>query len=83
MANIESAKKRTRQIVRRTAHNRFHITRMRTAIKKALSEKDPEKRKESFQQAQSFIARTAKHGIIAKRKAQRLTSRLVARLKAS
>ncbi len=83
MANIESAKKRARQAVRRTAHNRFHIARMRTAIKRALQEQDPEVKAKLLQQAQSFIARTAKRGVIAQGKAKRMTSRLFARTKPS
>ncbi|MCY4414101.1 MAG: 30S ribosomal protein S20 [Alphaproteobacteria bacterium] len=81
MANIISAKKRARQTAIKTAHNRFHLVRMRTAVKKLMSEKDAIVQKKLFEIAQSYIARTAKKNIISKKTAQRLTSRLAARIK--
>lgn len=81
MANIVSAEKRARQAVRRTAHNRFHLVRMRTAIKSVQSEKDAVKQRELFAVAQSYIARTAKRRVISQKTAQRLTSRLALRIK--
>ena len=81
MANIISAEKRARQTVRRTAHNRFHVVRMRTAIKKTREEKDATKQRDLFKTAQSYIARTAKRGVITKKAAQRLTMRLALYIK--
>ena len=81
MANILSAEKRVRQTVKRTMHNRFHLVRMRTAIKQTRVEKDATKQRDLFKSAQSYIARTAKRGVISSKTAQRLTARLAACIK--
>jgi len=85
MANIISAKKRARQTITRTIHNRFHLVRMRTAVKKARSATgtDADAQKALLKTAQSYIARTAKKKIISRRTAARLTSRLAAAMKPS
>lgn len=64
--------KRTRQEIKLRAHNRSALSAMRTAIKKARTEKT----KEALKLAIPIIARSAKKGLVHKRTASRLISRL-------
>jgi small subunit ribosomal protein S20 len=85
LANIQSAKKRARQNVKRRIHNMALRSRMRTAIKKVLKAVragDKETARASFQAAVPEIDRMAGKGLIAKNRAAAYKSRLNARLRA-
>lgn len=85
MANIQSAKKRARQNVKRREHNIALRSRMRTAIKKVLKATragDKTTAEASFKAAVPIIDRMANKGIIAKNRAAVYKSRLNAKLRA-
>jgi small subunit ribosomal protein S20 len=85
MANIQSAKKRARQNVKRRTHNVALRSQVRTAIKKvlkAIQSGDKASAQSSFKAAVPEIDRMAKKGIIRKNRAAHYKSRLNARLKA-
>lgn len=85
MANIQSAKKRARQNVKRRAHNVEQRSRMRSAIKKvlkAIQQGDKSAAEASFKEAVPEIDRMANRGLIKKNRAAQYKSRLNARLKA-
>lgn len=74
-----SSIKRDRQNKKRQARNRHAMSQMRTAIKKVRTSKTEEELKASI----PLIAKTAKKGIIHRRKASRLISRLTRAVRAS
>lgn len=74
-----SSMKRNRQSEELRAKNRSAMSRMRTAVKKVRTEKSPE----ALKAAVPVIARTASKGIIHKRTASRLISRLTKSVRAS
>lgn len=79
MANIKSAEKRNRQRIKRRARNQFHLSTMRTYVKRvrtALEAKDLGKAGEALKQAVSIIDRAAQKGVIARKSAARKISRL-------
>ena len=79
MANHKSAKKRARQMVKRTARNRPIKTRIKTvtrAFREALVEGDKTKVEETYNVAAQTLRRAASSGIIPKRTASRRVSRL-------
>jgi small subunit ribosomal protein S20 len=79
LPNIKSAKKRVKTNRRDELRNRAARSTMRSAIKatsEAVASKD-EKAGESVRSTQALIARTAKRGVIHKKKAARLQSRMV------
>ena len=85
MANIQSAKKRARQNVKRRDHNVALRSRMRTAVKKvlkALAAGNKEEAEASFRAAVPEIDRMVTKGLIRKNRAAHYKSRLNARLKA-
>lgn len=85
MANIQSAKKRARQNVKRHEHNVALRSRMRTAVKKtlkALNAGDKATAEESFRAAVPEIDRMVNKGLIRKNRAAQYKRRLNARLKA-
>lgn len=85
MANIQSAKKRTRQNVKRRAHNMAMRSRLRTAVRKvllAVKEGNKEAAQASFKAAVPEIDRMVTKGIIRKNRAAQYKSRLNARVKA-
>jgi small subunit ribosomal protein S20 len=85
VANIQSAKKRARQNVRRREHNVELRSRMRTAVKKmlkAVKNGDKEAAQDLFRAAVPEIDRMVGKGIIKKNRAAHYKSRLNARLKA-
>jgi len=85
LANIQSAKKRARQNVRRREHNIALRSRMRTAVKKvlkALAEGDKTAAAESYRAAVPEIDRMVNKGLIRSNRAAQYKSRLNARLKA-
>lgn len=85
MANIQSAKKRNRQDIKRTIANKSAMNKLRTFVKKVednISVGNKAEATTSFAQAQAIIAKVAKKGIIHKNNASRKISRLFARVKA-
>lgn len=85
MANIASAKKRSRQAVRRRAHNAGQRTAVRSAIKsvkKAIAAGDKKAAQAQLQASQSIIDSIADKRIVHKNTAARQKSRLSAAIKA-
>ena len=85
MANSRSAKKRIRQIARRTAINRNRIGRIRTYVKKvetAIEGGDKEAARAAFREAQPEIQRGVTKGVLHKNTASRRLSRLSRRIHA-
>ncbi len=84
MATHASAKKRIRQVVRRTAVNRSRVSRIRTFIKNvetAIESGDAVAAKLALQAAQPEIMRAAQRHILHRNTASRKISRLSARIK--
>ncbi len=85
MANSPQAKKRARQIERRTAVNKTRRTRIRTYLRKveeAITGGDQAVAADALKAAQPEIMRGVTKGIWHKRTASRKVSRLAARVKA-
>jgi small subunit ribosomal protein S20 len=85
LANIQSAKKRARQNIKRRAHNVALRSRMRSALKrvlKALQSGDKEAARASLAAAVPEIDKAASRGLIRKNRAAHYKSRLNARLRA-
>lgn len=85
MANTPQAKKRVRQIERRTAVNRNRISRIRTFLKKvetAIAGGDAVAAREALRAAEPEIMRGVTKGVLPKNTAARKVSRLSARVKA-
>lgn len=78
MANHKSAEKRHRQSLKKRENNRNAKSAVRTAIKKArtAAEKGEATKKDLTKTAESKIAKLATKGIIHKKTAQRLISRI-------
>lgn len=79
MANHKSAEKRNRQRIKRRARNVFHLSTMRTYMKrlrKALEGNDLETAKESLPLALQAIGKAASKGVIHRNTASRYTSRV-------
>ena len=84
MANIQSAKKRARQAVKRRAHNIALRSRVRTAIRKvmkAIESGNKEAAKAEFAAVVPEIDRMATKGILQKNRAAHYKSQLNARLR--
>ncbi len=84
MANIASARKRARQVVKRRAHNSSLRSRLRTAIKsvrKAVATGDKSAATQTMQSAQAVIDRITDKRIVHKNAASRYKSRLAAAVK--
>jgi small subunit ribosomal protein S20 len=78
MANTESAKKRIRQTLKRTAVNKGRMNKLRTFVRKvedSIKENNKEAATKAFQVAQSVIASTAQKGTLHKNTARRKISR--------
>ncbi|MEL6125200.1 MAG: 30S ribosomal protein S20 [Pseudomonadota bacterium] len=85
MANSPSAKKRVRQIERRTEVNKARRSRIRTFLRKveeAIAGGDQPAAAEALRAAQPEIMRGVTKGILHKNTASRKMSRLSARVKA-
>lgn len=85
MANSPQAKKRVRQIERRTAVNTARRSRIKTFLRKveeAIASGDAAAAKAALQAAQPEIMRGASKGVMHKNTASRKISRLAARVKA-
>ncbi len=78
MANVASAEKRNRQRIKRRARNQFHLSTMRTYVKRvrAAIEKKDGKLGEALQAAIRVIDKAAQRGVIDKKTASRKISRL-------
>ena len=84
MANTPSAKKRVRQILRKTEVQKSRRSRIRTFIRnveEAIESKNVEEAKECLKLAQPEIMRGVTKGIFHKNNASRKISRLSARIK--
>ncbi len=85
MANTASARKRIRQIAKRTVRNHARKARMRTFIKKveaACASGDKEVAREALRLAQPEMQRAAGKGVVHPNTVARKLSRLSARIKA-
>ena len=85
LANIKSAKKRSRQAVKRNARNASSRSMLRTSIKKvvnAIAAKDKAAAEAAYKSAEPIMDRYASRGLIHKNKASRHKSRLSAHIKA-
>ena len=85
MANSPQAKKRVRQIARRTEVNKARRSRIRTHIRKveeAIASGDQSAAREALKVAQPEIMRGATKGVFHKNMASRKVSRLASRVKA-
>ncbi len=85
MAQHKQAKKRIRQIVRRTKVNRNRVSRIRTYIKgveTAIASGDKEAAQSALRAAQPEIMRGVTKGVIHRNQAARKISRLSAGIKA-
>jgi len=79
MAHTKSAKKRIRQAEKRRLLNRYHISRMKTAIKRireAIKKGDVETAEKMLPLAQKLAYRAAAKGAIHKNEAKRRVSRV-------
>lgn len=79
MANHKSAEKRNRQRLKRRARNVFHLSTMRTYIKrlrKAVEGGDVEAAKENLPLALRAIGKAASKGVIHRNTASRYASRV-------
>ena len=84
MANSPQAKKRARQIERRTAVNKARKSRIRTflrAVEEAISSGDKAAATEALRAAQPELMRGVTKGIFHKNTASRKVSRLASRVK--
>ena len=79
MANTKQAAKRARRDAKRRERNRYHLSRMRTYIKKfrrMVQEGKLEEAKEFLPQVVGIIQHTASKGVIHKNEASRRVSRV-------
>jgi small subunit ribosomal protein S20 len=79
LANVASAEKRNRQRIKRRARNVFHLTTMRTYVKRvraAIESNDGGKAKEALAAASKIIDKAAQKGVIDRKTASRKISRL-------
>jgi small subunit ribosomal protein S20 len=84
MANSPQAKKRARQIERRTAVNKARKSRIRTflrAVEEAIASGDKAAATEALRAAQPELMRGVTKGIFHKNTASRKVSRLASRIK--
>lgn len=85
MANTSSAKKATRQMIRRTETNKARRTRVKSevrAVEEAIKAGDQAKALAALAAAEPILARNAQKGIMHKKTASRKVSRLAHRVKA-
>jgi small subunit ribosomal protein S20 len=85
MANTDSAKKRVRQIERRTERNRDRLSRIRTAVKnveEAINAGDRTAAALALNSAEPELMRGVSKGVMKKNTASRKVSRLSARVNA-
>ena len=80
MATHKSARKRARQSEKQRARNRHVRSGLRSALKQAraaVGEGDAEKLPAALRQAESALRRASSKGVIPRKRASRLVSRLV------
>jgi small subunit ribosomal protein S20 len=85
MANTASARKRIRQIERRTARNQARKSRMHTFVRKveeAIASGDKSQAADALKAAQPELQRAAGKGVVHRNLVARKISRLSARVKA-
>jgi small subunit ribosomal protein S20 len=85
LANIQSAKKRARQAIKRRAHNVAMRSRVRNAVRrvvKAIASGNKEDAKASYAAVVPEIDRMATKGILTKSRAAHYKSQLNAKLRA-
>jgi small subunit ribosomal protein S20 len=85
MANHFSALKRARQTGKRTANNRAHTSRLRSALRdlrQTIQSGDSKQAKEALSSTVSMIDKAVKKGVIHKNTGSRYKSRLSARVAA-
>jgi len=85
MANTKSAKKATRQTVRRTAVNKMGRTRLRSSVRKveeAIASGNKEAAAAALKEAEPNIVRAAQKGVVHRKLASRKVSRLSKRVSA-
>lgn len=85
MANHPSALKRIRQAEKRRQRNKAALSTLKTHIKRfhlAIQAENVEGAREAFARVQPLVDKTAARGIIHKRKASRILSRLSRKLNA-
>lgn len=79
MANLSSSKKMVRKIEKRTARNRDQRSKMRTFIRRvdeAIASGDKGAAETALREAQPYIARAGRKGLMHKKTASRKVSRL-------
>jgi small subunit ribosomal protein S20 len=84
MANTDSAKKRIRQIARRTEVNSARISRVRTflrSVEEAISSGDKVRAEAAFKAVQPELMRGARQGLVHRNLVARKISRLSRRIK--
>jgi len=84
MANTDSARKRIRQIAKRTARNHARKSRMRTFVRKveaAIAGGDKQAAEAALRAAQPEMQRAATKGVVHRNTVGRKLSRLSARIK--
>lgn len=85
MANTKSAKKATRQMVRRTGINKNRRSAMKSEVRRveeAIASGNKEAAISALKSAEPSLVRTAQKGVIHPRAASRKVSRLTQRVKA-
>ena len=84
MAHHASAKKRIRQIKKRTAINRMRVSRIRTSLRKieaAIASGDKPKAMQVFSEVAPVLMAGANKGVVHRNKVARKMSRVSARIK--
>jgi small subunit ribosomal protein S20 len=79
VANVQSAEKRNRQRIKRRARNLFHLSTMRSYVKrvrKAVEAKDGGQIAQALKSAIRVIDKAAQKGVIDRKTASRKISRL-------
>lgn len=85
MANTSSAKKATRQMIRRTEVNKARRSSMKTSVRQveeAIASGKKSDALEALRAVEPVLIRTAQKGVLPKKTASRKVSRLTARVKA-
>jgi small subunit ribosomal protein S20 len=85
MANTKSAKKATRQMVRRTEINKNRRSAVKTDVRKveeAIASGNKDAAAAALKSAQPSLVRTAQKGVMPRKAASRKVSRLAQRIKA-
>jgi small subunit ribosomal protein S20 len=77
LAHHKSAKKRVRQNEKRRARNRHERSRVKSAIKSVQGAEDPPT---ALRAAESTLRRAASKGVLSKKQASRIVSRLAKRV---